>query len=206
MSKKGLTEIICVLDRSGSMCSIINDAIGGFNSFLQSQQNLEEGEAKMTIAMFDDQYELICESKKIAKVKAFDNTTYVPRGSTALNDAIGKTIQTVAENFDKRKKGQQPENVIFVILTDGDENSSREYDLTMIKKMIEKQEKESKWEFVFLSSDVNAFQQGAGYGIHRTSRMAANGQGTVAAYACLDQSVSQCRGTGQLGDIDENIE
>jgi len=196
MPKTGLTEILCVLDRSGSMRSIIKDAIGGFNSFLDTQKQIKEGEANMTIAMFDDEYDLICESKNIQEVEDFTSLTYVPRGATALNDAIAKTVITAGERFSKLPEDERPEKVICVILTDGEENRSVEYKLDDVKKLIEQQENEWNWEFVFLSSDVNAFSQGAGYGIRNTSRVAASGRGTKLAYDAMSRVVGMSRKCG----------
>lgn len=192
-SKKNLTEIVCVLDRSGSMGSIIDDAIGGFNAFLRSQQELDEGLARMTIAMFDDEYDLITESEDIADVEEFDTTTFVPRGCTALNDAIGKTITTMSENFNNRSKSKKPDNVVFVILTDGGENTSREYKLDQVKKLIEDKTENEDWKFVFLSSDVSAFEQGDALGIRNTTRYGKSGKSTKSAYASLSCAVEGSR-------------
>ena len=203
--KKTLTEIVCVLDRSGSMNSIIDDAIGGFNTFLQDQKELDEGMARMTIAMFDDDYELICESKDIQDVEDFTRNTYVPRGSTALNDAIGKTITTVGEIFNKRDKKDKPDNVVFVILTDGRENASREYQIDRVKELIGQNEKDNNWKFIFLSSDVDAFTQGSSFGISHTSHMVKTGKGTRSAYNYLSSSVKTCRSTGDISNVEKNI-
>jgi Mg-chelatase subunit ChlD len=205
MSKEGLTEIVCVLDRSGSMECIIDDAIGGFNTFLQAQKDAEEGEARMSIAMFDDEYMMICESRDVQVVEDFTKKTYVPRGLTALNDAIGKTIMRMGEIFDQREEEEKPEKVIFVILTDGQENSSKEYDLQKVKKLIEQQQNDWNWEFIFLSSDLSAFEQGHMLGISATSRFSNSGKGTRSAYACMAKCVTNYRATGQIGDIDKEI-
>lgn len=206
MPKEGLTEIVCVLDRSGSMDAIIDDAIGGFNSFLKSQKEVEDGECKMTIAMFDDQYEIICTSKNVEDVEEFNRETYVPRGMTALNDAIGKTITTLGEVFRKRKENKKPEKVIFVVLTDGHENSSEEYKLDKIKELVKQQEEEWSWEFIFLSSNIDAFSQGHNYGFKNTTRMAKSGEATFSAYNSLSSAVTNYRTTGDLGEIERNIE
>jgi len=205
MAKDGLTEIICVLDRSGSMGMIIDDAIGGFNTFLESQQKLDEGEARMTIAMFDDKYEMIYESEDINSIENFNRETYVPRGCTALNDAIGKTIMGMGEIFNKREENEKPEKVIFVILTDGEENSSKEYDLRKVKDLIQEQTDVWNWEFIFLSSDLKAFEQGASLGIHNTSRFNPTGVGTRAAYCTVADCVSAYR-NGDEVKLESNIE
>jgi len=205
MSKKGLTEIACVLDRSGSMGSVIDDAIGGFNTFLKSQQECKDGEARISIAMFDDHYDMICESKDIHTVDPFTLKTYVPRGMTALNDAIGKTITHMGEMFDKRPDSGKPEKVIFVILTDGQENSSNEYHIDRVRELIKQQKEQWKWEFIFLSSDLSAIQQGSNLGINNTVQYAATGVGTRNAYQTVNNSVLLCRATGDVGDLPQNI-
>jgi len=128
MPKRGLTEIVCVLDRSGSMNKIITDAIGGFNAFLEAQQK-EDGEANMSIVLFDDEYSLTCVSLPVADIKPFNKKTYVPRGSTALLDAIGHAVTDVQEVIDNTEEDARPERVIVVILTDGDENASKHWQL-----------------------------------------------------------------------------
>jgi Mg-chelatase subunit ChlD len=167
---------------------------------------LDEGEARMTIAMFDDKYELVCESKEISEVEEFTEESYVPRGTTALNDAIGRTIMAMGEVFSKRKEEDKPEKVVFVILTDGAENASKEYDLKKVKSLVEQQQNEWSWEFIFLSSDMNAFKQGAGFGIAHTSRMANTGKAQRATYGCLSDAVMSYRKSGTVGKMKKNIE
>ena len=132
MKKGKLTEIVCIIDRSGSMGVIRDDAIGSFNTFLKDQQSLS-GEALMTIVLFDDQYEIMHNGTRINYVPLLTKKTYVPRGTTALFDAIGRTINEVEDRIngieDKRKK---PDNVIVAVLTDGEENASTEFDLLQI--------------------------------------------------------------------------
>jgi len=206
MSKKGLTEIVCVLDRSGSMMSIIDDAIGGFNSFLKSQQDLDGDEARISIVMFDDQYDMIHKSVPITEVQAFTRETYVPRGCTALNDAIGRTIMGIGEIFTKRDDSEKPEKVIFVILTDGAENTSTEYTQDQIKALVKQQEDEWKWEFIFLSSDINAFQQGASLGFTRSSKLGKSGNSCKHAYCATSDAISSYRTNGVVSNIAKEID
>lgn len=130
-----LTEIAFILDRSGSMESIAADAIGGFNAFLQSQQQ-QPGSANFTLVLFDNEYDLVADGQEINKIKLLNKHTYVPRGSTALLDAIGKTIDNLGKRLSVTKEEDRPGKVIFAILTDGEENSSEFYTNDKISKMI----------------------------------------------------------------------
>ena len=158
------TEIVCVLDRSGSMGSIIDDAIEGFNTFLKEQKKIE-GEASITIALFDHEYQLLKDNVDIKKVKKLTSDDWMPRGTTALYDAIGKTILTVKERHKKIKKDNRP-NVIFCIVTDGMENDSKEFDNKTINKLIDKQKKK-KWGFIYLAANQDAFAVGSTMGLTR---------------------------------------
>jgi len=126
--KNNLTEIVFILDRSGSMCSLVNDTIGGFNSFIEDQKQ-EDGEALLTTILFDDQYEILHNGVNIKTVKPMTTKEYSARGMTALLDAIGKTINTVGDRFNKLDEDNKPSKVIFVITTDGQENQSKEFKL-----------------------------------------------------------------------------
>lgn len=154
-----LTEIVCVVDRSGSMASIKNDAIGGFNNFLEDQKKLP-GEARMTVALFDHEYLLYCSDTPLKNVLPLTSQTYIPRGSTSLNDAVGKSIS----NLNQRN----PTKAIIVILTDGHENNSTEYTKQAIKAMVAECEKKG-WAVIYLSADANAFDDGASIGIARNN-------------------------------------
>jgi len=130
------TEIICVIDRSGSMASVKNDAIGGFNTFLKMQQDeSEDGNVLLTLVKFNHKYEIACNGIDIRDFKPLDNTTFVPDGMTALYDAIGRAITDVEER--EKSGGVVADRCLMVILTDGEENSSRNYNLEQIKKMVE---------------------------------------------------------------------
>ncbi len=149
-----MTEITIILDRSGSMESIANDAIGGFNSFLKHQQQ-QEGEARLSLVLFDTQYEVIHKSVPLADVPLLTDQTFVPRGGTALLDAIGKTIHKMTDSFAARLPKARPENVIIAILTDGEENSSREFTLSHINDLITAKKLQG-WEFLFLAANQDA--------------------------------------------------
>jgi len=157
------TLIVCILDRSGSMSSVIGDAIGGFNEFLKKQKKLDE-DATMTVALFDDRYELLYNNVDLQKVKKLTRDEWSPRGMTALNDAIGKTINDVSSEIKKLKKSKRPDKILVAIVTDGYENASREFSGNDIKNLIKKKEKDD-WQFVYLAADQDAFDVGTSLGM-----------------------------------------
>ena len=181
------TEIVCVIDRSGSMRSVRQDAIGGFNTFLEEQKKI--GDALFTYVQFDDEYEVVHNGIPLANMKPLDENTFVPRGMTALLDAIGKTINTV----ESRKGDRQ---VIVAILTDGQENASKEFKRNEIFENIRRLEKENKWTFVFLAANQDAIKAGGSLGIQsqHTYGYAGTGAGTRGAYSLMSCSVKRLRG------------
>lgn len=197
----GFTEIVCVVDKSGSMESIRDDAIGGFNSFLASQRD-EEGDALFTLALFDTDYEQLCDGVPIEEVEPLDEQTYRPDGSTALLDAIGRTMTAVTYRLDDAPDDQQPDQVIFVILTDGKENSSREYRRFQIADMIERARKDRGWEFMFLAANIDAFAAAKRYSIDqsRVTQFDATGDGVQSAYQSARDAVSSIRREGELSE------
>lgn len=180
--KKSLNEIVGIVDRSGSMQSLVNDAIGGLNRFFEDQKKLP-GKAMVTVALFDNQYELIYDNVPIAKVKKWTDKNYVPRGMTALLDAIGKTISTVKERQNALAKKDFPEKTIVFVLTDGLENASREYDKNAIQKLIDEQ-RGKDWEFIFLAADEATIKDAVSMGLRRadTQIFAKTSAGVGAAY------------------------
>lgn len=161
--KKGLTELVFILDRSGSMAGLEADTIGGFNGML-GKQKMEEGEANVTTVLFDDQIEVIHDRFAIDLVKPLDEKDYYVRGCTALLDAVGGTVKKM-ENIQKRLPDEwQAEKVIFVITTDGQENASREYTAKMVKEMIGENQKRG-WQFLFLGANIDAVEEAGKLGI-----------------------------------------
>ena len=161
--KKGLTELVFILDRSGSMGGLESDTIGGFNGMIKKQQK-EEGEANVTTVLFDDQIETIHDRFPLEIVKPLTEEDYYVRGCTALLDAVGSTVKKV-ENIQKRlPDDRKAEKIIFVITTDGLENASREYTSNMVKKMIEENQKNG-WQFIFLGANMDAVKEAGNLGI-----------------------------------------
>jgi hypothetical protein len=195
MTDINLTEIVAILDRSGSMSSLRHDTIGGFNTFL-AEQKKNSGKAKLTLVQFDDQYQIDYDGVDIQSVKDLTGDTYRPRGSTALLDAVGKTIVTVGERFAKMKEEERPGQVIFLIITDGEENSSKEYIVaSKIAEMVKHQTEKYNWTFTFLGGGDAAFSQGAalGFSASNTYNYSANHGGTSNAYKGISGGVTRRR-------------
>jgi Mg-chelatase subunit ChlD len=164
MKTNNLTEIICIIDKSGSMASIRDDAVGGFNSFLKDQKNKEE-DALITLNLFDHEFYEMYQGKNIKYADELTYRSYVPGGMTALNDAIGISIDRADLRHANLEKAETPDNVIVAILTDGMENSSKEYSTLNIKRKIKIHEDKYNWKFIFLAANQDAVLTGRGYGI-----------------------------------------
>jgi len=158
-----LTEIIFLLDRSGSMGGLEEDTIGGFNSFIKSQNELE-GETVVTAVLFDDKYEILWNGINTKKARLTSKEYYV-RGSTALLDAVGKTILDVGCRLSKTVEHKKPGKVIFVITTDGQENSSTEFTYEKVSELIRHQKNKYNWEFIFMGANIDASREAANIGI-----------------------------------------
>lgn len=192
--KENYTDINIVLDRSGSMESVKADTIGGFNSFLKDQQAVK-GEATLTLVQFDTEYEFVHKGARINDVPPLNNSTFVPRGGTALLDAIGRTINETGARLGAMDESARPDKVIFVILTDGEENSSKEFNQANINEMIQHQKETYQWEFVFLGANQDAIKAAGNIGIHPSAAMsyAANPVGTQRALGSLSANVASYR-------------
>jgi len=192
--EKNFCEIICVIDRSGSMASIQDDAIGGFNTFLEKQKNVL-GEATLTLIQFNTEYEVTHENKPIKDIPELDKNTFSPSGMTALLDAVGKTIDNVGRRLSNTPEDNRPTKVILAILTDGEENSSKEMTLSKVKGMIDHQRDKYGWEFIFLGANQDAFTEAAKIGIRTcdTQSFVATGAGVRDAYGVTSELVSKYR-------------
>lgn len=160
--KSDLTDITLVVDRSGSMEQVREDAEGGVNTFI-AQQAKEPGEALLTLVQFDTEYEFLHKGVPIAEVPRYQ---LVPRGMTALLDAVGRAINETGERLAKMDERQRPSLVIFVVMTDGLENSSKEFSKSDVKAMIERQQEKYNWHFTFLGANQDAFAEAGSMGIH----------------------------------------
>lgn len=189
-----LTEIAIVLDRSGSMESVRIDTIGGFNTFLAEQVD-EAGDVNVTLVQFDGEYDIVYLREPVRRAPRLTTETYVPRGSTALLDAIGRTIDELGARLASMPEPARPGKVIVVIITDGHENASIQYSREQVFQRIRHQTDVYGWEFVYLGANQDAIEAGARVGISAEYSMscAAGEQGTRALYASLGKNVKQRR-------------
>jgi len=189
------TEIIMVLDKSGSMESIKSDTIGGFNHFLKDQQK-EPGEANLTLVFFDTTY-TIYPAKPIKTIKPLNHKTFVPGGCTALLDAIGRAVIETGKRLADMQEVDRPDKVIMVIMTDGLENASLEHNHQQVKDMIKHQEEKYSWKFIFLGAGPDAFAEGTSLGLDSVFYTASS-IGTRSAYQGTTQTVAEFRKTGAI--------
>ena len=196
-------ELVFILDRSGSMGGLESDTIGGYNSMLSKQKKEKTGKVSVTTVLFDDQYELLYNQVPIEKVSPMTEEEYYVRGSTALLDAIGKTVMQVKANQDKK---EIKDKVLFVIITDGMENASREYRVEQVKKLIEERKEKDNWEFLFLGANIDAIGAAKDIGIDssRAVRFKSDKKGTAKNYEVLNEAIKEIRGGYQLNDSWKN--
>lgn len=187
-----VVEIACIIDRSGSMSALAVEAIGGFNAFLADQQALP-GAARLTLVLFDHEYLKVADAVPLAEAHPLTPETYVPRGMTALYDAVGRTIDEMGTRFAAAQ--DKPSKVIVVILTDGHENASQDYDRFRLAAMIEHQRMQYAWEFVFLAANQDAVLSGAALNIPASSTVSfsATSAGVACAYADMSLFTSELR-------------
>lgn len=209
--KKNLCELVFILDRSGSMSGLESDTIGGYNSMLEKQRK-ESGEALVTTVLFDDNYELLHDRINIKGICNITDKDYFVRGTTALLDAIGKTIIKIENAHKHTMEDERPDKTLFIITTDGLENASCEFNDKKIKKMIEER-KESGWEFIFLGANIDAVKVGKDFGINESEcvNYHSDGLGTSTLYDSVSEAVSLMRVSGKVDkswrkNIDEDYE
>lgn len=198
--KENLTELVFILDRSGSMGPLADDTIGGYNSMIE-QQKQEPGEAKVTVVLFDDKYEVLYDAVDIQAVAPMTVRQYYARGCTALMDAIGNTVNSVGARLAGTPEEERPSQVIVVITTDGYENASREFTKAQIKSMIEHQTNVYSWKFMFLGANIDAAAEAQSIGISGdwVAQTAATDIGTKSVYVCLDSAISNLRSSEAMG-------
>ena len=162
--KKGLTELVMILDRSGSMQGLEKDTIGGFNSMIEKQKK-EEGEAFVSVILFDDVSEVLYDRVEIGKVELMTDRQYYVRGCTALLDAVGGAIRHIGNVHKYARPEDIPEKTLFIITTDGMENASRAFTYDRVRRMIERQKEQYHWEFLFLGANIDAVREAGRFGI-----------------------------------------
>lgn len=191
------TELVFIIDRSGSMSGLESDTIGGFNSMLKQQQSVD-GKAFVTTVLFDDEYELLHDRVGIQNVKPLTEKDYTTRGSTALLDAIGKTIHNIRKAQKEASEEDRSEKVMFFIITDGHENASRRYTFQMIQDRIKHYKKKHGWEFLFFGANMDAIAEAAKIGIddNRAQNYCSDSVGTASVYTAMS-AVSTAFRTGK---------
>ena len=197
--RKDLTEMVFILDRSGSMDGLEADTIGGFNRLLTKQKKVK-GDALITTVLFDDRYELLHEREEIKDVAKLTENEYFVRGCTALLDAVGKTITKIAHAQKQMDEDERPAHTMFVIITDGYENASHEYNGNAILKMVTKQQDKHGWEFVFIGSNIDAIATAGRIGIRRSRAVNAmhDGAGQMLSYDAVDCMASCVRASSPV--------
>jgi len=192
--KKGLTELVFILDRSGSMSGLESDTIGGYNALLQKQKK-ESGEVIITTVLFDDKYELLHDRINLRGIELITDKEYFVRGSTALLDAVGKTINKIGNVQKHTAEDERAERVMFVITTDGMENASQEFSYEKVRQMTEHQKSKYGWEFIFLGANIDAISTAERLGINkdRAINYNADSEGTLLNYDVISKTVSCLR-------------
>ncbi len=197
--KKNLSELVFILDRSGSMAGLESDTIGGYNAMLEKQKK-EEGEANVTTVLFDDKIETLHKRVSLQEISKITEKEYYVRGCTALLDAIGQTIHQMGNVQKYAKEEDRAGKVLFIITTDGYENASKEYTFEKIKKMIEHQKECYKWEFVFLGANIDAIETAKKFGITEdyATNYVADTRGTELNYEAMNIAISCCSSEGMI--------
>lgn len=200
--KKDLTELVFILDRSGSMCGLEADTIGGFNSMIEKQKK-EKGEALVSTILFDNESEVIHDRVPISKIQPLSEKDYYVKGCTALLDAIGQGVHHIKNVHKYAREEDKPEKTLFVITTDGMENASRHYDSARVKKMIEEQKEKFGWEFLFLGANIDAVETAKSFGIdeNKAVNYHSDSKGTQLNYEALNSAITSFRA---CSDIDLN--
>ena len=192
--KKNLTEIVFILDRSGSMAGLEDDTIGGFNAMIDKQKR-EPGEAFVSTVLFDHVSEVIHDRVDIQKIRPMTRADYYVRGCTALLDAVGRAIHHIGNVHKYAREEDRPEKTLFVITTDGMENASREYTYPKLKALIQRQKELYGWEFIFLGANIDSAKEAARFGIDadHAADYHADRKGTAVVYEAVNDAVCSVR-------------
>ena len=199
--KNNTTELVCVLDRSGSMSGLESDTIGGFNSLIAKQKR-EDGVCFVSTVLFDTECNVLHDRVPIEKISQMTASDYVPGGCTALLDALGGAIHHIGNIHKYAREEDVPEHTIFVITTDGLENASKRYTSAKVKRMIERQKNRYGWEFIFLAANIDAVETAEHIGISRTraANYRADGEGTASMFSVMSKAVSAVRCREELSE------
>ena len=205
--RKDLTEVVFILDRSGSMSGLEADTIGGFNALIEKQKK-EEGEAYISTVLFDDRTEVLYDRVPVRKVEPMNDRQYYVRGCTALLDAIGSSIRHIANVHKYAREEDRPEKTLFIITTDGMENASRTYGYGEVKKLVEEQKEKNGWEFLFLGANMDAINVAGRFGISadRAVNYECDREGTALNYRVLSENVSAVRKARSRRETEQAME
>lgn len=206
--KSNITELVFILDRSGSMQGLESDTIGGFNSMIEKQKQ-QDGDCYVSTVLFDDESEVLYDRVKLESIPKMTERDYSVGGSTALIDAIGGAIRHIGNIHKYARPEDVPEHTMFVITTDGYENASRRYSAPQVKRMIERQKAKYGWEFLFIGANIDAVETAARYGIgkDRAVNYNADGEGTQILYESVSRAVGNLRANAPIGtDWSEEID
>ena len=192
--RKGLTELVFILDRSGSMSGLEADTIGGFNSLI-NKQKMEDGEALISTVLFDDRAEVLYDRIPLNRIEPMNDKQYYVRGCTALLDALGGAIHHIGNVHKYAREEDRPEKTIFIITTDGMENVSRRYTYAKVKALVERQRNKYGWEFLFLGANIDAIAVAGRFGVqaNRAVNYECDSEGTQLNYDVLSKAVSRVR-------------
>lgn len=192
--KKALTEIVFILDRSGSMSGLEADTIGGFNSLI-SKQKKEDGQALVSTVLFDDKSEVLHDRVPLERIEKMTDNDYYVRGCTALLDAIGGAIHHIGNVHKYAREEDRPEKTLFIITTDGMENASKRYTFDKVKQMVERQKSKYGWEFIFLGANIDALEVAGRFGINEdhAANYHCDEEGTALNYEVLSEAICQVR-------------
>ena len=198
--KNDLTELVFILDRSGSMSGLEGDTIGGFNSLIEKQRK-QEGECYVSVVLFDNESEVLYDRVKLGDVRDMAADDYTVRGCTALIDAIGGAIHHIGNIHKYARPEDVPEHTVFVIMTDGMENASHRYSSDEVKAMVEKEKAKHGWEFLFLGANIDAVETAAHFGIgrDRAVNFHSDSRGQALNYKVVSEAVCQVRCNAPLG-------
>lgn len=204
--RKGLTEVVFILDRSGSMSGLEADTIGGFNSMI-SKQKKEDGEVVISTVLFDDQQEVVYDRQPVKMVEPMTDRQYYVRGCTALLDAIGGAIHHIGNVHKYAREEDRPEKTMFIITTDGMENTSRFYTYDRVKYMVERQKEKYGWEFLFLGANIDAISVAARFGINadRAINYECDQVGTSLNYQVMSETITAVRRAKNKEDLDQAV-
>lgn len=192
--KNNITELVFILDRSGSMSGLEGDTIGGFNSLIEKQRR-QDGECYVSTVLFDNVSEVLHDRVRLSEIRKMTEDDYTVRGCTALIDAIGSAIHHIATIHKYARREDVPEHTMFVIMTDGMENASRKYSSREVKRMIEKEKKKYGWEFLFIGANIDSVETAGHFGIgsDRSANYHADGKGTAVVFEAVADTVSCMR-------------